>query len=123
MDALALRKEAGKSWPDAARAVLAEAGMRRVFGQNKEADNLLGLVRDAVLDPPTGPLSFSYYRLVSEYAAACARLPQQDAKRRLAELLAKLPRIPNTYTTKTHFSRYHLMILEALVLGLTANES
>ena len=56
--------------------------MRRLVGQNVEADKLLAMVRDAVLDPPTDPPGISYYRLVTEYAARCGRLPQKDAKQR-----------------------------------------
>jgi hypothetical protein len=120
-DAPALRTAGGKSWPDAARSRLAEAGVRRLAGQDVEAGKILALVRDAVLDPPDPP-GVSYYRLVAEYASACGRLPPEDAKKRLEELLGKVGKVPDTYTTATHYSRYHLMILEALVLGLTPND-
>lgn len=121
-DGAALRAAAGNNWPEAARARLAEAGVRQVAGQDSEAGKLLALVRDVVLDPPAGTLGMPYYRLVAEYAAACGRLPPADAKRRLREVFVKLARVPNTYTTATHYSRYHLMILEAAVLGVAATD-
>src|SRR5262245_1787565 len=100
----------------------AEAGVRRVAGQDAEAGKILALVRDAVLDPPAGQLGISYYRLVAEYAAACGRLQPAEAGKRIEEALAKLGRVPDTYTTATHYSRYHLMILEAAVLGLSTDD-
>jgi hypothetical protein len=60
---------------------------------------------------------------VAEYAAACGRLAPADAKKRLEELITKLDKVPDTYTTATHYSRYHLMILEAVVLGLTSDDN
>jgi hypothetical protein len=51
------------------------------------------------------------------------RLAPTEAKKRLEELFTKLAKVPDTYTTATHYSRYHLMILEAAVLGLTAGDS
>jgi hypothetical protein len=83
---------------------------------------ILALVNEAVLDPPTEDRGISYYRLVAEYAAACGRLAPAEARKRLEELFTKLAKVPDTYTTATHYSRYHLMILEAAVLGLTAGD-
>jgi hypothetical protein len=117
-DAESLLKVAGKSWADAARTRLAEAGIRHVASQEAEATKLLTLVRDVVLDPPATDRGFAYYRLVSEYGAACGRLAPAEAKKRLEELFTKLPKVPDTYTTATHYSRYHLLILEAVVLSL-----
>jgi hypothetical protein len=45
--------------------------------------------------------------------------PPAEAKKRLEKLLTKLAKVPDTYTTATHYSRYHLMILEAAILGMT----
>ena len=59
----------------------------------------------------------------AEYTAACGRLAPAEATERLEELFTKLAKVPDTYTTATHYSRYHLMILEAPVLGLTAGDS
>ncbi|MDB5308584.1 MAG: hypothetical protein JWO38_2786 [Gemmataceae bacterium] len=119
-DPAALRAAAGGSWPDAARTRLAGAGMRPVAGQTGEAGRIAALVRAAVLDPPAGPLNNSYSRLVAEFAATAGRLPPPEAKQRLEEGLVKSARPPDTFTTATQYSRYHLMILEAAVLGLPA---
>jgi cellulose synthase operon protein C len=121
-DAAAIRATAGKSWPEAARTLLAEAGMRQVAGQGAEAEKILALVRDALLRSSTVEGGISYYRLVAEYAAAAGRLGPVEAKKVLEEVLTKLTKVPDTYTTSTHYSRYHLMILEAAVLGLTAED-
>jgi hypothetical protein len=120
-DAAAIRVAAGKSWPDVARARLAEAGLRRIAGQGAEADKSVALVRNALLDSSADERGLSYYRLVAEYAAAGGRLAPAEAKMVLEELLTKLAKVPDTYTTATHYSRYHLMILEAAVLGLTGD--
>ena len=121
-DTAAIRLGAGKSWPEAARTRLAEAGVRRVAGQGAEADKLFALVRGAVLDAPADERGISYYRLVAEYAAACGRLAPVEAKKAMEELFTKLAKVPDTYTTATHYSRYHLMILEAAVLGLASRD-
>lgn len=62
------------------------------------------------------PDGMLYYRLLSGNAGACGRLPPVDERVRFQEALVKTARGPNTYTTATHYSRYHLMILEAAVL-------
>jgi hypothetical protein len=121
-DAVALQTASGKSWADAARTRLAEAGVRRVAGQDAEAAKILVLVREVVLDPPADDRGLAFYRLVAEYAGACGRLTPSDGRKGLGELFTKLGKVPDTYTTATHYSRYHLMILEAVVLGLTSDD-
>lgn len=121
-DAKTLRGTAGKSWPDAARARLAEAGIRRIAGQDAESAKIFALVKEVVFDSSAVDRDISYYRLVAEYAAACGRLTPAEAKKQLEELFTKLAKVPDTYTTATHHSRYHLMILEAAVLGVTADD-
>lgn len=102
----------------AARTRLAEVGIRQTAGQDAEATKLLTLVRDVVLDPPASDRGLAYYRLVSEYGAVCGRLAPAEARKRLEEIFTKLGKVPDTYTTATHYSRYHLLILEAAVLSL-----
>jgi hypothetical protein len=118
-DVAVLRAAGGRSWPDSARTLLANAGIRRLAGQSNETEKSIALVHDAVLDQAAVGLGISYYRLVAEYAGVCARMAPGERKKRLEELFMKLAKVPDTYTTATHFSRYHLMILEAAVLGLT----
>jgi hypothetical protein len=120
-DVTALRDAAGKNWADAARTRLAEAGIRETAGPDADATKILALVKEVVLDPP-GERAISYYRLVAEYAAACGRLTPAEAKKQLEELFPALAKVPDTYSTATHYSRYHLMILEAAVLGLTPDD-
>ncbi|MDB5307804.1 MAG: hypothetical protein JWO38_2006 [Gemmataceae bacterium] len=119
---VATLRTAGESWADAARARLAEAGVRQAAGQDAEAAKICAVVREIVLDPPAGPLGSSYYRLLAEYSSACGRLPLAEAKKRLEEILVKSARVPDTFTTATHYSRYHLMIVEAAVLALSAGD-
>ncbi|VTU00029.1 unnamed protein product [Gemmataceae bacterium] len=50
--------------------------------------------------------------------AACG--PVAGAVERVANLFPALPRIPNTWTTAQYFSRFHFVLVEALVLAFPA---
>lgn len=59
--------------------------------------------------------------LAMNVARVAALLTPADAFTQIANLLARLPRISNTYTTTAaHYSRFHLQIVEAVVLAFPA---
>lgn len=58
--------------------------------------------------------------LAMNVARVAALLTPADAFTQIANLLARLPRISNTYTTAAHYSRFHLQIVEAVVLAFPA---
>jgi hypothetical protein len=64
-----------------------------------------------------------YVSLVSTYIAALASAPLDRALDRVEELFAngRMHRLPNSFTTAPFYSRFHLNIVEAVVLAL-ANE-
>ena len=61
-----------------------------------------------------------YVSMVGTYIAAAGRAPLEEAIGRVEELFTsgKMDRIPNTYTTSGFYSRFHLNIVEAVVLAL-----
>jgi len=75
---------------------------------------------DMVKSDPQKPLLVS---LICTYIGALARAPLDEALTRVEELFTsgRMERLPNTFTTNAYFSRFHLNIVEAVVLAL-ANE-
>lgn len=61
-------------------------------------------------------------RLAEAYAQALARGPVAEFGRDLLDLFARLPRVPNGFTTATHYSRLHLALAEAAVLAVTTDD-
>ena len=79
------------------------------------------LVRD--IGEKTLPENRAYADLILAYGLARAGTPDQaKTLLRIEEVLVKIGRVPDTYTSATHYSRYHLMILEAAVLGLSGSD-
>jgi hypothetical protein len=64
-----------------------------------------------------------FVSLVDAYVKAAARAPLDESLQRIEELFtsAQMPRLPNTYTTHPYYSRFHLTVVESVVLSL-ANE-
>jgi hypothetical protein len=64
-----------------------------------------------------------FVSLVDAYITAAARAPLDESLQRIDELFtsAKMPRLSNAYTTHPYYSRFHLNVVESVVLAL-ANE-
>jgi len=57
-------------------------------------------------------------RLACAYVGALGQGPQEAAVAGMEELLDKMEKIPDTFTTRTHYSKLHLMVIEAMELAL-----
>ena len=94
--------------PDAARPILDEA---RTY-----------LLRGAT--DLTGSDVTRYVSLTCAYVATLGHGPVDDALGRVEEVLTsgRTGKLPNTYTSRSHYSRFHLNIVEAVVLALASEE-
>jgi hypothetical protein len=68
---------------------------------------------------------WTYGELVSAARAfliACGRCEIRSALAAVGQIFARLQQLPNTFTTTTHYSRYHLNIAEAAVLAVATDD-
>lgn len=65
-----------------------------------------------------------YVQVICNLIAAYGLLPPNEARTRIADLLAdgRLDRLPNTFTTASFYSRFHLNVAEAVVLTLSGDD-
>jgi hypothetical protein len=65
-----------------------------------------------------------YVQVICNLIAAYGLLPPAEARARIGDLftLEKLDRLPNTYTTWSYYSRFHLNVAEAVVLTLSSED-
>jgi cellulose synthase operon protein C len=66
----------------------------------------------------------AYVDLVRAYVAALEQLPVNEALGRMEELFTspRFAELPNSQTTKSHYSRLHLNVVEAVVLALASDD-
>lgn len=69
-------------------------------------------------------LRAQYVQILCNLIAAFGYLPPAEARSRIADLFAeeKLARLPNTFTTSSFYSRFHLNVAEAVVLTLSGED-
>jgi hypothetical protein len=60
--------------------------------------------------------------LACSYVAAVGQGPQEEAFTRMKELLEKMAPLPDSFTTASHYSRLHLMVIEAIVLAFPLSD-
>jgi hypothetical protein len=56
-------------------------------------------------------------RLACAYVAALGRGAQAGAIAGMEEVLGKMEKVTDTFTTGTHYSKHHLMLIEAMVMA------
>ena len=106
--------EAGEN---AVVAATAEAALRRFAGQ-PEAERILGAVAEmATADRLTARGTAETF---IGCASAFALWPLQEMFDRLADLLARVSRVSNNWNTAPWYSRFHVQMAEAIVLGFPA---
>jgi len=117
-----LRDQYGDRWPAALGALLGLASGQLYLGQKEGADPILSEAKALLLplrdrsERPLGPVARA--RLASAYAAALGQGPAEMAVAQFEELLEKMDKLTDTFTTATHYSKLHLMMLEAMVLAI-----
>ncbi|HEY1381063.1 MAG TPA: hypothetical protein VGF55_29965, partial [Gemmataceae bacterium] len=117
---------AGRDWPETLRLLLHLAGGWLYFDRPDQARPILDAARGLILGggrPADRPSPLTYVALVATYVAAVGQAPLDEALGRIEELFTsgRMDRLPNTYTTNKFYSRFHLTVVEAVVLAL-ANE-
>ncbi|WP_020468231.1 hypothetical protein [Zavarzinella formosa] len=118
-----IRRTAGASWPDLLCALLNLAEGWQFFGAFDQARPILDEARSTIYgnakEPKDKRIVFkNITRIVQAYISASAHGPIHDALNRIEELFQHLEKLPNTYTTASHFSRLHLDIVEEIVRSL-----
>jgi len=121
-----VRKQAGPRWHHVLRVLLYRAAAQGSTGQARDADLVLAEAR-AILFGADGAgqreqlPGFLTARLAVAYVTViCASTPDKVVDG-LAELFAKMEKLSDTFTTNSHYSRSHLMVLEAALLGWQAS--
>ena len=61
-------------------------------------------------------------KLACAYASVLGQAPVELALPRLEELFRRLGQLANTLTTNTHFSLYHIALIEAVVLAIVSDD-
>jgi hypothetical protein len=63
-----------------------------------------------------------YAKLARTYATVLGLGPVDLALNRIEELFRRMQPLPNAYTTKTHYSRFHLNVVEDVVMSIVSEE-
>jgi hypothetical protein len=119
----ALRSSTGQTWPDVLGSLLCLAEGWQFFGAYDLARPYLDEARATIYGNGKAPQGKSIGAkniafLVQRYVAAASQGPIDDALGRIEDLFKHLERLPNTYSTSSHYSRLHLNIVEEVVRSL-----
>jgi len=122
-----LRNAAGANWPDVLGALLHLAEGYLFFGAFDKARPFLDEARATFLenqkvskDRALKPDRVT--KLVRAYVSALGQGPVDEALNRIEDLFrGGLEKLPNGFTTATHFSRLHLNIVEDVVRSLVSD--
>jgi hypothetical protein len=106
-------------WGRALRLLLHVAAGWSYFGQDDRARHILDEARDLLLEGDLAPVDQT--KLACGYIDALGQTPVEVALPRLEELLPRLGRVHDTYTTSTHYSLSRLNVVESLVLALAGD--
>jgi hypothetical protein len=117
-----LRDAHGQRWPEMLPSLLALASLQVYLGQADKARPVLEEARkilfaDAEKDRPSAK---TFAQIAQAYAVGAGQGPAEEAGARLEELFKRVGPLTSTYTTNTHYSLYHLEVLEEAVLALTS---
>lgn len=122
----ALQATAGAAWPDVLRSLLHLAEGYLFFGSFAQARPFLDAAQTTILEngkagKDKGLKPQQLADLVRTYITALGQGPVDEALNRIEHLFKHLEKMPNTYTTATHFSRLHLNIVEEVVRSLVSD--
>jgi hypothetical protein len=117
-----LRQSSGTKWPEVLTALLYLAEAWQYSGAYSQAKPFLDEARSTIFangkDKTIKPLQLA--KLVQTYVSALGQGPVDEALNRIEELFQKLEKLPNSFTTMSHFSRLHLNVVEDVVLSLVS---
>jgi cellulose synthase operon protein C len=122
----ALQKAAGPNWPDLLASLLHVAEGYLYFGGYVEARPFLDAAQATIAENARGgkdravpPAKLT--KLVQAYVTALGQGPVDEALDRIEDLFRYLEKLPNSFTTASHFSRLHLNIVEDVVRSLVSD--
>jgi hypothetical protein len=122
-----LRNAAGTNWPDVLGALLHLAEGYLFFGGFEKAKPFLDEARATFLENQKTSRDRALKpdkvkELVRAYVSALGQGPVDEALNRIEDLFqGGLEKLPNGFTTATHFSRLHLNIVEDVVRSLVSD--
>jgi hypothetical protein len=124
--ALLLDEVAEVEWSpegDVGLAQLPVAGCQWWLGLRDRAGQVFETVRGSLFTTDRrGSKPEAIIRLAEDYALVLGKGPAVAFGPLLLELFTKLRRVPNTFTTATHYSRLHLGVAEAAILAATTDD-
>jgi hypothetical protein len=122
-----VQAQAGNEWQSRLRRLLQLANGWLYFDRPEQARFILDAARVWILSPEkkSGDRSpLHYVSLVCAYVTAAGQTPPEEALGRVEELFAsgRMDKLPNTFTSGPYYSRFHLNIVEAVVLTLATED-
>ncbi len=109
-----------KMTPAALRALLHVAAGWYFFGRDRQGDEVVAKVRQALFRDEIPAKEKTQVACV--YAATVGQAPVETAQKRLEELFQKLANIRDTYTTNMYYSLSQLDVVEAVVLAVVSDD-
>src|SRR5262245_27637866 len=121
-----LRNTSGAAWPDVLGALVHLAEGWLFFGGYDKAKPFLDEARTTLFENAKAGKDRALKadkvtKLAQTYVTALGQGPVDEALNRIEELFQKLERLPNSYTTASHFSRLHLNVIEDVVRSLVSD--
>ncbi len=125
----ALRAKGGNDWPATIVSLLNLAEGWMYFGEVDKARPYLDEARNAILhnsqlrtkDAAKAIQPQKICEIASAYASALGNAPVDEALARIEDLFRNIEKVPNKYTTNSHFSRFHLQVIESVVVSLVGD--
>ena len=117
-----LRSDADVRWPDVLISLLALAEGWLFFGGSAQARPFLDEARETIFANSTaqrgkiGPIPLT--KIATAYISALGQGPVDEALNRIEELFERMERLRNGFATQSHFSQFHLNIVEEVVRSL-----
>jgi cellulose synthase operon protein C len=113
-------------WAAALQTLLTVAAGYLILGLHEQAEPILTTAREELLSPSATKLQpKDYTEIAQTYVAALGHGPLESGMLRLTELFREMsPRkITNTWTTSLYFSRFHLQLIEEVILAVSLHGS
>jgi hypothetical protein len=121
--------ESGHQWESLPTAVQIELRIALAAGwfllaRPDCATELLRPTKEWLADPKSsrGDSSFEYAKVAGSYLLAHRFAPFDLLASAISQLFTQAPHIPDTFTTRTHYSRLHLQVSDAVVLALVTSD-
>lgn len=113
-------ESSGPNWGNVLGSLLCLAEGWQYFGAFAEARTHLDAGRATIANNPSQPVGRrlgpkDLTSLVQRYVVAAGVGPIDEALNRIEDLFRILERLPNSYSTASHYSRLHLNVVEELV--------